>query len=174
MTHKYARIEYERQFLLKALPADLDPAGEFVRIIDLYLPGTRLRLREMQTLAGEVLTRKLTQKYRTPDLPPRQTIITNLYLTEDEAQVVDVSRAVKLIKRRYTYQAGRRYSIDVFEGPLSGLLLCDAEALTDQELLALPIPACAEKEVTDDPAFSGWALANLQGDQFESWFKTIF
>ena len=60
---KYACLEIERRYLLKDIPADLDVTGNGWRIIDRYLPDTRLRLRRMESRAGEGRIFKLTQKY---------------------------------------------------------------------------------------------------------------
>ena len=75
---KYARIEAERRFLLRALPSDLLPGAAHVRLIDHYLPDTRLRLRRVDSPEGAVLVRKLGQKFRTPDQDATQTMMTTL------------------------------------------------------------------------------------------------
>jgi hypothetical protein len=49
---KYAVIERERRFLLSRLPDHLDPSVGFRRITDVYIPGTRLRLRHVETADG--------------------------------------------------------------------------------------------------------------------------
>ena len=81
---KYARIEEERRFLLKSIPEELLEVDEFIRIIDGYIPGTRLRLRRMVSPHGNTLALKLGQKYRPVDFEAHQTIMTNLYLNEIE------------------------------------------------------------------------------------------
>jgi CYTH domain-containing protein len=155
---KYARIERERRFLVRDLPADL-PSTDYQRILDRYIPGTRLRLRRIETPAGETLALKLTQKYLAVG---SETIITNLYLNEVEYQQLDVLAGSPLHKRRYAYRyRNHHYSIDVFEGHLLGLILCEVEAESDERLLAAPIPPFATREVTDDPFFTGGRLATL-------------
>lgn len=57
---KYADVERERRFLVSRLP---EAAHERRRIIDRYVTGTRLRLREMVTEEG-IVTRKLGHKVR--------------------------------------------------------------------------------------------------------------
>ena len=63
-SQKYARVEEERRFLLAKMPADLDLDDSFVRIIDHYIEGTRLRLRQMESPGGRAPVYKLGQKYR--------------------------------------------------------------------------------------------------------------
>jgi CYTH domain-containing protein len=157
---KYARIERERRFLVRELPADLFPA-DYQRILDRYIPGTRLRLRRIESPAGETLALKLTQKYPAQD-GGADTVITNLYLSEAEYALLDVLDGLPLCKRRYAYQHGDyRYSIDVFEGQLLGLILCEIEADSSEMLAAVPIPPFAIREVTDDPFFTGGRLVTL-------------
>ncbi|NNL67680.1 MAG: hypothetical protein HKP30_15625, partial [Myxococcales bacterium] len=77
---KYAKIEFERRFLLAEIPAGLDAAAGFRRIDDRYLRGTSLRLRRVSDSRGSVIERKLNQKL--PHDPPRSglRIVTSVYL----------------------------------------------------------------------------------------------
>lgn len=72
---KYARIEEEYRFLLKSIPEELLRNGKYIRIFDHYIPGTRLRLRRMESHQGNILFMKLGQKYQTADYKAHQTII---------------------------------------------------------------------------------------------------
>ena len=63
---KYARIEFERRFLLERLPADVKVVA-VRRIVDRYIEGTRLRLREIIDPDGAGVY-KLAQKI--PDETP--------------------------------------------------------------------------------------------------------
>jgi CYTH domain-containing protein len=156
--HKYARIESERRFLLRGLPPVLDlTAGS--RIRDRYWPGTRMRLRLIETLEGEPVQRKLTQKYLEPGYPPEETVITNQYLTESEYELFAQLPGLALVKRRYKYlHEGSGYSLDQFEGDLAGLVLAEIEA-GQGALSAGAVPAFAVCEVTAETAFTGGALA---------------
>jgi hypothetical protein len=60
-SHQYAKVEIERRFLLHDIPDDLDPEESYIRIIDLYITHTRLRLRKMETPAGKTVALKLGQ-----------------------------------------------------------------------------------------------------------------
>ncbi|MBN2045090.1 MAG: hypothetical protein JW757_08735 [Anaerolineales bacterium] len=162
--HKYARIESERRFLLRSLPADLD-LQDAMRMIDRYWLGTRLRLRRMETLDGKVIQLKLTQKYVDPDRPAEETIITNQYLTETEFELFAQLPGPELVKRRCRYlHLGGGYSIDIFEGPLEGLLLAEIEA-GQGNLAPGKTPAFAVCEVTAEPAFTGGQLAETDAAQ---------
>lgn len=145
----------------------------FHRIIDRYIPGTRLRLRRIESPSGETLVFKLGQKYRTPDLDAHQTLMTNFYLDEAEYQVLTPLGGSTITKRRYRYHhAGFDYSLDVFEGNLNGLVLAEIESHSEVDISPLPVPEFATREVTDDPLFTGGKLAELSQDEFQAWLAT--
>ena len=152
LSHKYARIEDERRFLLRSLPADLnDPDPK--RIVDLYWPETRMRLRRIETLDGEVLQRKLTQKYPDSQRP-----------LQEYALFAPLEGAV-LQKTRHRYlHRGSGYSIDFFEGVLEGLILAELEA-GQGVLPAGSAPDFAFCEVTEEPAFTGGKLVQVTLDE---------
>lgn len=167
---KYAQVEEERRFLLRSLPSDLSPDAAYVRIVDHYLPDTRLRLRRLESPTGEVLVLKLGQKFRAADQSTRQTTMTNFYLDETEYAILSTLGGALLVKRRYPYHhAGHNYNIDVFERHLSGLILMEIERRPGVDLSALPLPSVALREVTDDPFFTGGALATLSLANFQRW-----
>ena len=159
LSFKYAQIEYERRFLLRQLPSDLDH-NDFTRISDVYVANTRLRLRQMTSPSGDIVALKLTQKYSAPDLPATETIITNLYLNGVEFEKLGVLNGRSLYKHRYHYHhAGYRWSLDIFQEQLHGLILCDIEAHSAEALAQIPVPSFVAKEVTNDPRYTGGALA---------------
>jgi CYTH domain-containing protein len=172
---KYARIEEERRFLLQAIPRDLNLGDSFVRIFDQYIPGTRLRLRRIQSPAGQVMVYKFGQKYRAADLESHQAIMTNIYLDDSEYSTLGALGGRSLTKRRYAYPyQGRDYSIDVFEGHLQGLILAEIEGREHGDIASLPVPGFALREVTGDPMFTGGQLAGLSAGEFQTWLAAQF
>mgnify|MGYP001300036468 CR=1 FL=1 len=156
---KYARIERERRWLARELPHDL--AAHFDRIEDLYVAGTRLRLRRVSDPSGRVIQRKLGQKELLPGSPPTHTRITTVYLSEPEYALLETLPGARLRKRRHRHpHAGRLFACDVFEGALAGLVLIECDAATDEELATLPSPPVAARDVTAVEALRGGALAN--------------
>lgn len=152
---KYARIERERRFLVDALP-DVEPTADR-QITDLYLDGTRMRLRLSVAVDGTVI-RKLTQKIPAPPdaSPGVQGWITNTYLSQTEYDLfADVPGRWLRKRRRSIGEMG----VDVFEGGLAGLILAEAEFTNDDDLLGFVPPGWCGREVTTDPAFRGGALA---------------
>ncbi len=157
---KYARFERERRFLLPALPAGLDPSRGFQHFFDLYLDGTRLRLREVRAPDGTTVERKLNQKLPDPEGAPERRIITSVYLDVAEYALLSALPGRWLEKRRHPLVfAGRTFGVDAFAGPLAGLVLAEVELDSDAELAALAVPPFARCEVTALPLFTGGALA---------------
>jgi CYTH domain-containing protein len=71
-------------------------------------------------------------------------------------------RGRTITKRRYRLaHGGRGFGVDVFEGELAGLVLCEAEADSRAAVMALTFPPWAGREVTDDPFFTGGNLCTL-------------
>ena len=171
---KYARIEEERRFLLSKMPADLNPDDPFVRIIDFYIEGTRLRLRRIESPEKDTLVYKFGQKYRSADLKTHQTMMTNFYLNEAEYEVLARLPHSTLIKQRYAYpRDGFNYSLDRFEDHLAGLLLAEIESRGKLDITRLPVPQFAIKEVTDDPFFTGSHLAGISQREFQEWLASL-
>ena len=148
---KYSAIERERRWLCRGLPPGLSDHGS--RIEDLYIDGTRLRLRAMRALDGSTTAYKLTKKV---DLSPDRRRITTIYLSEDEHALMArlPGAALSKVRRRVG-----PVSVDVFEGPLEGLVLAEAEFASDEEMVTFPHPEFAECEVTEDVRFTGARLA---------------
>jgi CYTH domain-containing protein len=172
-TLKYAKVEEERRFLLKVIPNDLNLDASFQLIIDRYISGTRLRLRRIESPLGQILEFKLGQKYQAPDQEAHQTIMTNIFLNEAEYKIFENLAGAKLIKRRYPYHhGGCDYSIDVFDGHLKGLILAEIESQNKFDISLLLIPTFSDREVTDDPFFTGRRLAALTKVEFQKWLAT--
>jgi CYTH domain-containing protein len=168
--HKYARIERERRFLVERLPFAITPERAVVAITDTYLPSEQLRLRLMQDAAGNTIVYKLTQKYHLPSLPSYAVMITNIYLTADDYALFSRLPGATLHKRRYVWEENdTRFSVDVFDGVLAGLILAEVEGETDAEVERGAMPTFAAREVTTEPAFRGGNLVRLTPDVFQCW-----
>ena len=132
---KYARVERERRFLLSGLPEGLEPAHEHTQIFDNYITNTRLRLRKVRDPKTREWTWKLTQKFAPDQEDFSRTLITNIYLTQAEYEMLSVFEGNELRKNRYPYEhEGRKFSVDVFLGDLRGLVLAETEFETDEEM----------------------------------------
>jgi CYTH domain-containing protein len=111
-------------------------------------------------------TLKLTQKHA-PEPPDfSRTLITNMYLSPYEYEVLSVFEGNELRKNRYPFEhEGRLYSVDVFLGPLRGLVLAETDFEDDGEMDAFPGPAFALRDVTRDELFTGARLVELTAEE---------
>ena len=162
---RYARVERERRYLLGGLPPGLKLADSHTQITDNYVTGTRLRLRKVREPRTNEWTLKLTQKHA-PEPPDfSRTLITNIYLSPYEYEVLSVFEGNELRKNRYPYEhEGRLYAVDVFLGSLRGLVLAETEFETDAELDAFPLPAFALRDVSREELFTGARLVELDAE----------
>ncbi|SHN19473.1 CYTH domain-containing protein [Actinacidiphila paucisporea] len=161
---KYARVERERRFLLAEAPAP--SAATVTRMItDRYLVGTRLRLRRAERSDGGCEL-KLTQKVPVALPGAVQGLITNTYLSSAEYDLLASLPAAVLSKARFSLPP---FGVDVFEGPLKGLVLAEAEFTTDGEAQSfVPPPECVA-EVTDDARFTGGRLVETSRPDLLQW-----
>jgi CYTH domain-containing protein len=158
---KYSRIEYARRFLVSP-DSDWKRFAELYskRHEDKYLNGTRLRLRIMTDSDSDRQLIKLTKKYESGSSYFRQ-IITTL-LSPDEYRVFDALEGKRVEKIRYYHHYKNRvFSIDVFENELNGLLICETEQPTLEDLMSAEPPPYARIEVTEDESFTGANLAAM-------------
>jgi CYTH domain-containing protein len=162
---KYARVERERRFLLAGPPSPSAVTGSR-RITDRYLPGTRLRLRRVDYRDSGACEFKFTQKVpaRLPGFV--QGLITSIYLSTAEYDLLTSLPASVLSKTRLSVPP---LSVDVFDPPLHGLVMADAEFSTDREAQSFLPPPTAVAEVTDDPRFTGGSLARASRHDLLAW-----
>ena len=153
VTPKYALIEIERRWLV-----DLDRIGSlaehpFRKIDDLYIAGSRLRLRRVETRDGEVVY-KLGKKYGKRDNWGEP--VTSLYLTRDEYVVLASLVGARAGKVRYSVAGG---SLDVYVSPRSGLAIFETEFATDEAARTYCPPDFVTNEVTSDENYCGRTIA---------------
>ena len=152
---KYAHVERERRWLLVGVPS-LASESRRLDIVDRYLTGTRLRLREVTT--DGTVTRKLGHKVRLGE-SPAEIAHTSVYLDDAEWELLATLPANVVTKvRMLVAHDGWHVAVDVFGGHLAGLVLAEIDggegAATD-----LPASYGILGEVTGDEAFTGGALA---------------
>ncbi|HEX2894605.1 MAG TPA: hypothetical protein VHO29_11455 [Marmoricola sp.] len=148
---KYAVVERERRYLVAAVPEGVTTTLD---IVDHYVTGTRLRLREVRAADGTV-TRKLGHKVRLGD-GPAAVACTNLYLDDDEWAVLRALPCQSLRKRRHlVHRDGLVVAVDEHE---DGTLVAEID---DGEHAAGVVPDWLNivQDVSDDEAWTGAALA---------------
>ena len=132
------------------------PASRVVRIEDRYITGTRLRLRRRTDDTADVLpVLKLaegTGRGRRPGLT------TNLYLSAAEYEALASLPAATIGK---TCHGLGDLVVDVFDGPLAGLLLAEAEFYAEADCTSFQPPPSVVAEVTGDARFRGGQTRRL-------------
>jgi CYTH domain-containing protein len=152
---KYAVVERERRFVLANLPEGITTTSE---ILDRYVVGTRLRLREVRAADGAV-TRKLGHKVRLAD-GPSEVACTNVYLNDEEWALLAALPAQLLRKRRhFVHRDGLFVAIDEHE---DGTLVAEID---DGSQPSGVVPAWLDvvQDVTGDEAWTGAGLAGRGG-----------
>ena len=155
---KYTRVEYERRFLVPSHSDWRSNVESYSKTFeDKYLHHARLRLRILTDSDTGRRIIKLTKKFESPS-PYFQTI-SRILLSPSEYELLDGLEGDRLKKiRHYHNYRGRVFSIDIFEGELDGLILCEIEAGGIEELRLAEPPAYAKYEVTEDTFFTGGNL----------------
>ena len=148
---KYAVVERERRYLLASLP---DGVTSSKHIVDRYVTGTRLRLREVRDDTGTV-TLKLGHKVRLTE-GPAAVACTNFYLDDQEWAVLAALPARLVRKTRHAVlRDGLVVAIDEHE---DGTLIAEID---DGDRPSLPVPDWLDvvADVSDDECWTGSRLA---------------
>lgn len=161
---KYALIERERRFLMAAAPAEGITRAR--QITDRYVLGTRLRLRRVHDPQTGSYELKFTQKQPAQQPGHVQGLITNMYLSQPEYDLLATLPAAVLSKTRLSVPP---LGIDVFDPPLHGLVLAEAEFDSDEQARSFRPSIEPVAEVTDDPRFTGGSLAQAHRHELLAW-----
>lgn len=158
---KYAQNEWERRFLLKRPPPEIEkyPRKE---ITDKYLSKTHLRVRKVSD--GQSQQFKLTKKLTlTPGQKDRHWIST-IYLQEDEYLILFALPGNVIRKNRYRAESREEAVIAIDQIRISDqfLWIAEVEFPDRSQMGAFHLPFEYEKEVTNDPFFAGNELAKRQ------------
>ena len=144
-------VERERRYILASLPEGVISTRD---ILDRYVTGTRLRLREVREDDGSV-TRKLTHKVRLAE-GPAEVACTNFYLNDAEWTLLAALPAQLLRKRRHLVRRdGLLVAVDELE---DGTLLAEIDD-HDQPSDFVPEWLDVVDNVTSDEAWTGSQLA---------------
>lgn len=149
---KYAVVERERRFLVASLPEGVRATKE---IVDRYVTGTRLRLREVRADDGSVV-HKLGHKVRLSE-GPAEIACTNLYLDDQEWTVLCALPAEVLRKKRHVvHRDGVVVAVDEHE---DGTLVAEIDD-RDQPSQLVPDWLDIIEDVSADERWTGVSLAH--------------
>lgn len=149
-------IEIERRFLVERFPRDVRTTAE-IQIRQAYVAsdplGVHVRIREADG------TRTLTTKADRETLGERSEIETPVSRKVfDGLWILAGTRTIE--KRRSIVKWRRRViEVDVFRGPLDGLVIAEVEFDSREEAQAFEPPAWFGAEITDDPRYRNASLA---------------
>jgi CYTH domain-containing protein len=144
-------VERERRYLLASVPEGVTSTKE---ILDRYVTGTRLRLREVREGGGTVI-RKLGHKVRLTERP-EEVACTNFYLNDEEWAVLTALPAQLLRKKRHlVHRDGLIVAIDEHE---DGTLIAEID---DHEQPSRIVPDWLDvlEDVSTDERWTGAQLA---------------
>lgn len=159
-------IELERTFLAKFIPEGIRGIRE---IKDIGIPKTspfcRLRLRKI----GDKI--ELTKKTPIDGDASKHNEIT-INLTEEEYEPLSKVEGKSLHKIRYLYDYnGIIAEVDVYQGPLKGLVLIDFEFKTEEEKDSFKMPDFCLADVTHDEFLAAGVLAGKNYEDIEEGLK---
>jgi len=164
---KYARLEHERRFLVSpdsGWQAHIKPYSKLFQ--DRYLACGRLRIRRIEDSDTGNVTFKLTKKFESQSSFSQP--IVSIQLSGAEYETLAALPGYDLSKtRHYQEHDGRIFSIDVFHGDLTGLIICETEAETIEALQAVRFPPYARWEITQDSLFTGGSLCRARWPEIE-------
>lgn len=165
---KYARIEYERRFLVDPTlgwQRNVKPYSKLFE--DRYLACGRLRLRRLEDSDTGRVAFKLTKKFESDSMFAQPVV--SVWLSLPEYEALARLPGCGLTKRRYYEECdGLVFSIDVFHGELDGLILCETESESLDALCAACFPQYARWDVTEDRFFTGGSLCRAARSQVEA------
>ena len=170
---KYTRVEYERRFLVSPHSDWRSYVESYSKTFeDKYLRHARLRLRILTDSDTGRQIIKLTKKFES--VSPYFQTISRILLSPDEYELFDSLEGDRLRKIRYYHNYhGRVFSVDVFEGELNGLVLCEIEAEGIEELMSANPPAYAKHEVTENAFFTGGNLCRTTRAELLRQLETV-
>lgn len=162
---RYTRPEYERRFLVKPGSRWRESVEPYSKHFDdLYIRHSHLRLRTLTDSATGREFIKLTKKLVTGS--PYQQLVGSIPLSPMEYEFIAALPGDRLQKvRHYHFHEGNVFSIDVFQGELQGLVLCEVETADLESLKRIEPPEYCVRDVTDDAFFTGGNLSRASSSE---------
>jgi lactoylglutathione lyase len=170
---RYTRPEFERRFLVSVGSAWRDRVEPFWKTFDdLYIRHTHLRLRTLADSRTGSEFVKLTKKLESSS--PYVQRVASLPVSPMEHELISRMEGERITKQRfYHFHHGNVFSIDVFQGELSGLVLCEVETGSLETLMQVDVPDYAGIDVTEDPFFTGGRLSRTSRGELARKLATL-
>ena len=156
--NKTSQSVFQRRFLIDILPEPVTRASSHLQILDRYIAGTRLRLRQVRVPDTGQYTRMLQQRIMLPN--DMEIKLAEVHLDDREYSLFEPMGRSEVRKNRYFHEFDLvPLAFDVYLGELSGLKLAVAEFEMREEAEGMTMPEFSTHEVTHFPAFLGENLA---------------
>jgi lactoylglutathione lyase len=161
---RYTRLEFERRFLVSPGAAWRGLVEPYSKTFDdLYIRHTHLRLRTLTDSDTGREFIKLTKKLESTS--PYVQRIGSLPISPMEYELMSRLEGERINKLRYYhFHRGNVFAIDVFQEDLAGLVLCEVETGSLEELMRVEAPDYVLSEVTEDRFFTGGNLCRTSRD----------
>lgn len=162
-------IELERTFLPKFLPDGLEKCKS-CEIFDIYIPKSSIHpILRIRKIDGKFeITKKIPVENKDASHHEEKTIS----LSEKEFEALSSVSGKTIHKTRYYYEyGGKMLEIDVFNGPLEGLVLVDLEFQSENEKNNFPIPPFCLADVTNEWFSAGGMLCGKSYSDIETELK---
>ena len=156
--NKTSQSVFQRRFLIDTLPEPITAASGHLQILDRYIAGTRLRLRQVRIPGTDQYTRMLQQRIVLPN--EIEIKLAEIHLNDIEYSIFESIERSEVRKNRYFHEFDQiPMAFDVYLGQLQGLKLALAEFETLDEAERMSMPEFSSHEVTHHPSFIGENLA---------------
>jgi CYTH domain-containing protein len=157
--------ELELTFLAGKIPDGLARC-EHREIIDIYIPKKALHpyIRIRKDGGKHVITKKKPEEMS--DFS--KFVEHSIHLTPEEFDVLSTLDGKRLHKLRYFYPIGKHTAeIDVFQGPLKGLVVVEVEFDTEKEKADFNMPGFCLADVTQEEFIAGGMLCGKSYEDVE-------
>jgi len=162
-------IELERTYLAKFIPDGIRDEREIKDIaIPISAEHPHLRIRKI----GNKI--EMTKKVQVNEDDASKHHESTIYLTEEEYEPLSKIDGKPLHKIRYLYDhKGRIAEIDVYQGPLKGLVTVDFEFDSEEEMKNFKMPDFCLVEVTHLKFAAGGRLAGKSYEEIRECLESL-
>lgn len=159
-------IELENTYLIKELPKGLEDC-DIKEIIDVYLPVASshpvMRLRKN----GDIF--EFTKKYPINEGDASEQVEETIILDQKEFNILNTLDGKRIHKIRHYYKHnGHIAEIDIFKGPLDGLVVADFEFSKIEDKNSFIMPDFCLVDITQETFVAGGMLAGKSYNEIKN------
>jgi CYTH domain-containing protein len=171
--HKTYSTEFQKRYLIEALPDSMTRADRHIQLFDNFILGTRLWLRNIRVPETGEWTYLMMHQIPVSDCGTEWKV-SELVLNETEHAVFESFEEHELrINRHFHEHDGRILNIDLFIGKLFGLNMLRIDFQTREQLDAFDVPDFATIDVTGEEFFRNEGLVGKSFEDVQSMVAEI-